>query len=639
MFKMPSRLDPPQSDFTVDVITGKRHRGDVSAGVGMVLFDEAGNASSKVKLQHIFQKHMTFPISNKDTAELNKDGKISKIEFWADGAHDHATRYWHVNKIEVRNNARQETFVFPVQEWVVRNRSYKVRHLDTSLPQLEQEEFKVERNDELDEKKRIYELDQKIPNGPVQVKKLPRAEEFGFGAEVDLFFRKGFLDLRSFVLRIFSDSWKSIADVFNIYGHSLCYYPKPKGSDLWTEDVHFGRQRIASINNTVIELVKDLPQNFPVSDDLVGPFLEGLTLDEAIRKKKLFMCDLKVLEGIPVKDNFVLCAPIALFFVDLRGQLKPVAIQLFQNPSPSNPIFTPACPTLTWTLVKMWYNNADAAYHQGLTHLGFTHLLMESFDLATQRNLSRSHPVYKLLEPHFLYLMAINSLALDRLINEDGWVQEVMNYGQKGMLNLIVKELDNWRLDVQGTLPEDLKRRGLDDPTVLPAYYFRDDALLLYNAIKKYVRDYLYIYYSSSDVLLADGELQNWTKELVKERNKSEGGMGIKGMPEKVNSVEQLEQILTCVIYTCSVGHASANFGQYDEYGFPANYPLCLRGTPPDNPNAISTEADLLASLPDVATTLDIMKITDLLSVKGTNSLGDFETEYIVDPKGNEVVQ
>ncbi|KAK6991125.1 arachidonate 12-lipoxygenase 12R-type, partial [Biomphalaria glabrata] len=69
----------------------------------------------------------------------------------------------------------------------------------------------------------------------------------------------------------------------------------------------------------------------------------------------------------------------------------------------------------------------------------FTHLLMESFDLATQRNLSRSHPVYKLLEPHFLYLMAINSLALDRLINEDGWVQEVMNYGQKGMLNLIVK--------------------------------------------------------------------------------------------------------------------------------------------------------------------------------------------------------
>uniref|UniRef100_A0A2C9LH96 Lipoxygenase domain-containing protein n=1 Tax=Biomphalaria glabrata TaxID=6526 RepID=A0A2C9LH96_BIOGL len=115
--------------------------------------------------------------------------------------------------------------------------------------------------------------------------------------------------------------------------------------------------------------------------------------------------------------------------------------------------------------------------------------------------------------------------------------------------------------------------------------------------------------------------------------------MGIKGMPEKVNSVEQLEQILTCVIYTCSVGHASANFGQYDEYGFPANYPLCLRGTPPDNPNAISTEADLLASLPDVATTLDIMKITDLLSSKGTNSLGDFETEYIVDPKGKEVVE
>jgi arachidonate 5-lipoxygenase len=38
---------------------------------------------------------------------------------------------------------------------------------------------------------------------------------------------------------------------------------------------------------------------------------------------------------------------------------------------------------------------------------------------------------------------------------------------------------------------------------------------------------------------------------------------------------------LTAIIYACSVGHAAANFQQYDEYGAPLNYPFILTGTPP----------------------------------------------------------
>jgi arachidonate 5-lipoxygenase len=44
-------------------------------------------------------------------------------------------------------------------------------------------------------------------------------------------------------------------------------------------------------------------------------------------------------------------------------------------------------------------------------------------------------------------------------------------------------------------------------------------------------------------------------------------------------------------------------------------------------------EDDLLEYLPDKETTLYIMVITNLLSRKGTQSLGDFEVQYLHDPK------
>lgn len=40
-----------------------------------------------------------------------------------------------------------------------------------------------------------------------------------------------------------------------------------------------------------------------VDNDLVSEFLEGLTLGEALEKKKIFLCDLEVLDGLECKDK------------------------------------------------------------------------------------------------------------------------------------------------------------------------------------------------------------------------------------------------------------------------------------------------------------------------------------------------
>lgn len=72
-------------------------------------------------------------------------------------------------------------------------------------------------------------------------------------------------------------------------------------------------------------------------------------------------------------------------------------------------VYTPKDPANTWLVAKMFYNNAEAQHHQALTHLGYTHLLMEGVVICTHRNLSPSHPLFKLMAPHFLFLLAINT--------------------------------------------------------------------------------------------------------------------------------------------------------------------------------------------------------------------------------------
>ena len=61
---------------------------------------------------------------------------------------------------------------------------------------------------------------------------------------------------------------------------------------------------------------------------------------------------------------------MALFFVTGAKQLVPIAIQLYQDIAPDNPVYLPDDPPFTWMLAKMWFNHADASVHQSITHFG-----------------------------------------------------------------------------------------------------------------------------------------------------------------------------------------------------------------------------------------------------------------------------
>jgi arachidonate 5-lipoxygenase len=284
----------------------------------------------------------------------------------------------------------------------------------------------------------------------------------------------------------------------------------------------------------------------------------------------------------------------------------------------------------------MWFNNADAQFHQAVTHLGYTHLVMEGIAVVTHRNLSQSHPIFKLLAPHFLYLIAINTRAVNKLSAPGGILDQTFTIEAAGILELVRRRKPTWRLDIDGTIPEDFKARGVDDPNVLPNYSCRDDAVLLYDVIKKYVTKYVDLYYETNDVLLADEEIQKWREE-IDGGSKGLGLLGVPGENGKFTTKEQLIFVLTSVVSTCSVGHAMANFAQYDEYCHPLNYPSLFRGEPPKD-KAPLTENHVIASLPDKDAHFLIMITGKILSDRGTKPLGDFEVNYVFDPNAVKIV-
>src|SRR6185503_2652526 len=102
------------------------------------------------------------------------------------------------------------------------------------------------------------------------------------------------------------------------------------------------------------------------------------------------------------------------------------------------------------------------------------------------------------------------------LIAPGGFVDKLLSGSIDQSRVLAVKGAQSYLLNVNtSTLPQTLAQRGVDDSSRLPDYPYRDDALLLWNAIHQWVKNYVNHYYASDAAVGADTELENWVTELV----------------------------------------------------------------------------------------------------------------------------
>lgn len=72
-------------------------------------------------------------------------------------------------------------------------------------------------------------------------------------------------------------------------------------------------------------------------------------------------------------------------------------------------------------------------FFQMIAHLLRCHLCMEPFAVASWRQLPSLHPVWKLLKPHIVGIIAINTLGREKLISPGGLADRLLSIGGGGL--------------------------------------------------------------------------------------------------------------------------------------------------------------------------------------------------------------
>ena len=360
--------------------------------------------------------------------------------------------------------------------------------------------------------------------------------------------------------------WSSLDDFRRLFPLA----ERPALLDRWDDDSEFGRQRLAGVSPLAVAVCETLPDNFRVTDrDVAGLLPNGATLQAEAAERRLFLCNYFRFERAQCVPGRFLHAPIALFHRGTDHQLRPIAIQLGQDPS-RHPVATPNHGKWPWLYAKLVVQTADHHQQQVLDHMLTCHYCMEPFWVAANRELAPSHPVRELLAPHFRFTMFFGDVARRLVAGYDGTFSWVKATGLGGSVNLMREAYRDWRFDEKGFFPN-LRGRGVDSVDVLPDYPYRDDGKLLHDSIDRYVADMLGHFYKESSDVEEDYELQAWIAAVANPNVR-----GIKCMPGdgRLETVEQLHSICVDLIFRATAHHSAVSDAQPEELCTVPNTPF-----------------------------------------------------------------
>ncbi|EOY32508.1 Lipoxygenase [Theobroma cacao] len=457
-----------------------------------------------------------------------------------------------------------------------------------------------------------------------------------------------------------TELWKSILPrlikTVSEETHSILRFETPETLDrdkfFWLRDEEFARQTLAGLNPFSIKLVTEWPLKSKLDPNIYGPVESAITADliereindvmtvhKAITQKKLFILDyhdlfLPYVKKVRDLKGRTLYGSRTIFFLNPDETLRPIAIELTRPPMDGKPqwkeVYTPCFHSTgdwLWKLAKTHVLSHDSVYHQLVSHWLRTHACGEPYIIATNRQLSMMHPIYRLLHPHLRYTMEINALARESLICADGPIEKIFTLGKYYLEVGSVFYDQHWRFDQQ-SLPADLISRGMavEDPTApqglrltIKDYPYANDGLFIWDALKQWVTEYVNHYYPKANMVDSDQELQAWWKEI---RTVGHGDKKDEPWWPVLKTPQDLIEILMTIIWVASGHHAAVNFGQYTYAGYFPSRPSFTRAKmPSEDPTEEDwrlflrkPEAALLECLPSQIQATRAMAVWDVIS-------------------------
>ena len=300
-------------------------------------------------------------------------------------------------------------------------------------------------------------------------------------------------------------------------------------------------------------------------------------------------------------------ASVSLFHLGSDGKLHPLAIVIDYKKSvqESVTIFNQRlnhsvskaseATDWPWRYAKTCAQSSDWVRHEVIIHLGNTHLVEEAVIVATNRSFSKSHIIYRLLQPHWLKTLSINAAARSSLVPEV--VTKICGFSDDQLFTYLRDAYTNF--DFTGLyIPNDLKGRGFPiDQLSSPKfknYVYGKNMYILWHVLRKFVSTYLSTVYKTDSDVASDKSIQGWYTEM-----QSPAGGNMKSFPT-IRTRNELFDAATMCIHIASPQHTAVNYLQSYYQSFVINKPPALCAEPPSSLSELRSlrEADVIRALP-----------------------------------------
>lgn len=408
----------------------------------------------------------------------------------------------------------------------------------------------------------------------------------------------------------------------------------------WDEDWYFAYQAVAGIVPTFIRRIDAPLANFVVSDETYQRVTgDSKTLAEAIAEKRVFVWDFALFDGLPGSSKFgfdkLPVAALVMFAWNDTEEtggfgLRPVAIQCGQDTDA--PQFTPE-DGYRWKMARLCAQAAIGGVSGCSIHFG-VHLILERCIIASHRTLSTRHPILHLLTPNYRFTLPTNR-GLKLFTLPEMFIPDLLAPPREvTMVQLADVYVQNFRFD-RSTPPALFAAQGLDDPSVLPIYPFREDTTRVWQAIATFVGAYIGAYYQSDDDVANDWEVQAWVEVL--QSNSDQGarlhGIGVEG---KVQTIAALSDLVAQILYLASAFHAALSFSGLENLSFPLV--VSFAGVAPPSATTPNTEAEFVARMPPMHYAWKQFFLVWFQSMLWESMLGDYPHDHFEHPAVREAV-